>query len=177
VLDHLKLWHNIGALNEENIENAHAIWNGLMRQFGTVRGARKKELVLREFLYRGAIFVHEALEEMKKNTARKKGPKAVKNEQKTSSDTHPETSAVLLDDEEEDQDEECPGVNLTESETKINETPTLHNMTGENTSNIFDTKVTVCPCCHKRMLGGMLSIHMHESHSAENTCCLKEENN
>ena len=143
-----------------------------MRQFGTVRGARKKELVLREFLHRGAVFVHEALEDMKKNTARKKGPKAGKIKRKKSRSVHSETIAVLQDDEEEDQEEECPGVDLTELETNINETPTLHNMTG----NKFDTKVAVCPCCHKRMLAGMLPIHMHESHSAENTC-LKEENN
>ena len=37
----LRFWHNIGGLNEESVENAHAVWNELMRQFGNVRGARK----------------------------------------------------------------------------------------------------------------------------------------
>jgi len=27
VLRQVKYWHNIGALSEESIENAHAIWN------------------------------------------------------------------------------------------------------------------------------------------------------
>jgi len=147
-----------------------------MRQFGTVRGARKKEMVLKEFLFNGANFIRESLEDMKERTARKKGSKSGKTKKSKGNNAKVMSKPADIDvGDAEGNSNELQKPVLTELEQQINETSVLHDMTkvcglGEK----FDSRIAVCEHCHRRLLKGVLDVHMHETHSGKNTCLVVE---
>ena len=170
LLEQLVHWGTLGGLDEQNIESAHAIWNELMRRFGACRGLKQKQLVMKQFLFDRASFVHEDKRDMIEGTTRKKGARY--GTTKKNSEQQPAEEDTTM--EEEDDDVEETAEELAELEKGINESDTLHPYReerqveeGDEPWPVFDTHVRVCNVCSKRILACALKIHMHESHSGD----------
>lgn len=166
LLKHLKRWGTIGAMDEQSIESAHAIWNALLRQFGNTRGWTKKQLVLREFMFRGAPVLRESIDNMMEKTKRKKGDRYT-GERKATAREETEEADEQIDDDITF----LPEPELSELEKKINATISIHPMleTDEGEEEKLmpgDTQIKICKCCSKRLLSCALEIHNHEAHSA-----------
>ena len=120
-----------------------------------------------EFLFRGASFIHESIEDMMQNTKRVKGKKYGKSKQTARRSIPPSIVPNTMVGEEERADEELADV-LSSLENTINKTDAIHLMGLTGGADVpFDTQVVVCRYCRKRMLAGALPIHNHEAHSAQ----------
>ena len=166
-LGQLRRWGTIGGLDEQSIESAHAVWNALMRQFGTTRGWRKKEQVLREFLCIGATFIHDSLDEMIRKTMRVKGARSGGKWKSTSNENTEEAEEKENGDNGDEDIDPEPLPELSDLEKKINESRIMHPdiFVDGMKADGFDTNISVCPCCKKRLLSSALRIHAHEAHS------------
>ena len=138
-----------------------------------------KKLVLQDFLFRGARFIHDSLKEMKERTARVKGSKSGESKKLNEHNTEIEKNSTITDSVEGDgnkgQGNESQEATLTQLEQQINETSILHDVNEYGVcGKKFDTRIVVCKHCQRRLLKGLLEIHMHEAHSGENTCLVEE---
>ena len=70
IIEFAKNWGGLGGKDEQNIESTHAVWNRLIRQFGTCRGVNMKRLVVNQFLFNNANFISGAIAQMVKGTSR-----------------------------------------------------------------------------------------------------------
>ena len=130
--------------------------------------------MLKEFLYRGADFIWEGIEDMLQATKREKGPRAKdRSEWKT-----PQRNVVELVEVETGDSSEILEPELSDLEEKINETEDIHPTLKINGNGMcesgLDTRIVVCGQCCKHVLAYALGIHKHEAHSG-NIISLKSE--
>ena len=173
-------WENFGALDEENTEVGHAIFNQLKRRFGGTRGKTQKKLVFNQFLYMGAKFIRDGVKAIVGGTKAKNPAKKIKAKQP--SVEHNEVDVAVRGDTDalDDFDGGDDGVNwdtlfdevsadndrttsLGEFECGVNSNPALHSfMVGDR---MVRSKIVVCSSCRMRFLEEALETHQHEIHS------------
>ena len=228
ILAWLKAWGTLGGISEQNIESTHAVWNELLRRFGSYRGVSQKKMVVEQFLFDRAAFIQKKNRDMLENTKRSKGLR--------SGSKRKESELTDMCDTEESVENNGLTSELVQLEMAINEEASLHypfcapppdddvaeallalsilpddrkheydaqrdggdEFLGGVVDGIdgagagvcrpcqqlrgaspapstrnqqpaphrpFDTRVAVCQRCAKRVLAGVMHIHMHEMHS------------
>ena len=126
-------------------------------------GMTKKKLVMKEFLFTRAKFIMESIRDMFENTKRVKGSKygLTKKSKEQSDDANDESDMASS---METFMEVLPK-ELDEFECKINATESIHTFLCREDKPSFDTRISVCPTCAKRLLTSTMAVHQHEMHS------------
>ena len=123
----------------------------------------KKKLVMKEFLFNRAKFIMESIHDMFEKTKRVKGSKygLTKKPKGQCPDANDESH---IDSCREAFVEVLPSY-LDEFESKINATESIHPFLDREDAPTFDTRISVCPNCAKRVLTSTMAVHQHEMHS------------
>ena len=138
-----------------------------MRQFGQCRGMTKKKLVMKEFLFNRAKFIMESIRDMFENTKRVKGSKygLTKKSEEESVEANDEADDEFNVTSSRETFMEVLPKDLDEFERKINSTESIHTFLCREDKPSFDTRISVCPTCAKRLLTSTMAVHQHEMHS------------
>ena len=154
----LEKYETLGALDEQNIEATHPVFNDLVRRYGSTRGRLMKRSVVKQFMLEIGSFILESIDEMVAATSKSKRPNAKKVGKMTS----------VAD--EADEDTSLYSSALTAMETALNANKKLHPETyiknGEE-HQFGNTCITACSKCvsGKRYLKFAEDVHNHEYHS------------
>jgi len=159
-------WENFGALDEDNTQVGHAIFDRLKRRFCGMRGKTQKKLVFETFLYTGEKFVRDGVKEIMDGTKAKNPAKALTKKNKLgdgNANVPVEKNVIDLDqfdggdggvnwdtlvDEVAAQNDQP--ASLGDFECGVNKNPAIHSFIFEHKP--LRSKIVICLTCRARYL-------------------------
>lgn len=178
----LEHWKNIGALDEQNNESAHAQMNNVQTLFGASRGDNQKKMTIDRLLLRCNPQLSKGITEllsatgMKDETKEKYKLARERRKAREEEENREENKEEVDDEEEEVEEEEDYTKALHDNEKAMNENDLLRIPEGfehEDAAMVealqsMDTKLHVCPKCSPRkvLLGKeSMRLHIQECHN------------
>ena len=157
-------WEITGSGDEENTETSHAEMNAIGRQVGNCRGARRKELMVKNFALNSVSCISEGVRDI---TVKSSLPKRGKRNNVNSASNS--RAVIDLDDEDED-DLVLNDEDLSEKYQRMNENDLLRGPS-DTEHELFDffsekdTKIRCCVKCQKAFVGqNAFEIHCQNAH-------------